>query len=91
MVREIKKILIIPARFLEITEDGEFIINCLIQSKTKSIIEKRLFESFSLKGIDNPNLLFIGILTGVGVMQFNFIDANEYEDLFKNKWSELLK
>jgi hypothetical protein len=91
MNKEVKKILIIPARFIEIIEDGKYVINCLIQNKPKSIIEKRLFESFLLKGIDNPNLLFIGILTGVGVMQINFIDANEYEDLFKKKWSELLK
>lgn len=88
---EVKKILIIPARFVEKTEEGKYIIDVLLQNKHKSITERRLFDEYSLKGIDNPNLLFIGILTGVGVMQCNFMDANDYEDLFKKKWNVLLK
>jgi hypothetical protein len=88
MEKEIKKILIIPGKFLEKAPDGRYIIRCLID---KNYTEDRIFDSFSLDGIKNPNLLFIGIMTGVGMMQINFCQADEFEDLFKKKWKILVK
>lgn len=84
-------IIIIPAKFVKKTDDGEFIIDVFIQNKPKPIIERRIFRPYSLKGICNPNLIFIGIMTGEAFQQINFTDANEYEDLFKKKWNSLLK
>ena len=87
MEKEIKNILILPARFLEKQERG-YVIRCLID---KDHMEDRLFENYSLQGIENPDLVFIGIITGVGVMQINFCDANDYRDLFEKKWNILTK
>jgi len=88
MEKEINKILIIPGKFLEKTPDGRYVIRCLI---TEDYTEDRIFDSFSLDGMKNPNLLFIGIMTGVGIMQINFCQADEFEDLFKKKWKILTK
>jgi hypothetical protein len=54
-------------------------------------VERRVFDKWALDGIENPNYLFIGIMSGVGFMQVNFCDANEYEKLFKKKFEVLLK
>jgi len=88
MEREIKKILIIPGKFLEKMPDGKYAIRCLI---TEDYTEDRAFDSFSLQGMENPDLLFIGIMTGVGTMQINFCQADEFRDLFEKKWNVLLK
>ena len=90
-MKKIFDIIIIPAKFVEKTDDGKFIIDVFIQNKPEPIIEKRLFGSYALKGIDNPNLIFIGIMTGEAFQRITFTDANEYEDLFKKKWNKLLK
>jgi len=87
MEKEIKKILIIPGKFLEKASDGRYIIRCLID---KDYTEDRIFDSFSLDGMKNPKYLLIGIMMGVGIMQINFCQADEFEDLFKKKWKEVL-
>ena len=87
MEQEIHKILIIPGRFLEKMSDGRYVIRCLI---TENYTEDRIFDSYSLDEIENPNLLFIGVMTGVGYSQINFCQADEFEDLFKKHWKEVL-
>jgi hypothetical protein len=87
MEKEIKVIHIIPGRFLEKCED-KYLIKCYID---KNYTEDRLFDSFSLEGMKNPNLVFIGIMTGVGVIQANFCQADEFKKLFEKKWKILLK
>jgi cystathionine beta-lyase family protein involved in aluminum resistance len=49
------------------------------------------FDDNSLKGLINPKYLLIGIMTGVGYMQINFVDANDYEKMFNVKWKILVK
>jgi hypothetical protein len=88
MEREIHNITIIPAKFLYKQEDGRFVIRCFIHD---DYTEDRIFDSYSLQGMENPNLLFIGIMTGVGIIQANFCQADEFEDLFKKKWKILVK
>ncbi len=87
MKKGIKKIIIIPGKFIKKTEEGKYIIKCLI---TDNQTEDRMFDSFSLEGMKNPNLVFIGIMTGVGIIQADFCQADEFEDLFKKKWKSLI-
>jgi len=86
MEKELHKIHIIPARFIE-KRDDKYLIRCLIGDN----FEDRLFDHFALEGMKNPNLLFIGVMTGVGFSQINFCQADEFENLFKEKWKILLK
>ena len=86
MEKELHKIHIIPAKFIEKREE-KYLIRCLVGEN----YEDRLFESFSLQNMINPNLLLIGIMTGVGYTQINFAQADEFEKLFKKHWNVLLK
>jgi hypothetical protein len=88
MKQELHKIFIIPARFIKQTKDNKYVIRCLIE---KNITEDRIFDDNSLKGLINPKYLLIGIMTGVGYMQINFVDANDYEKMFNVKWKILVK
>ena len=83
----INKIDILPAIFIEERDNG-ILVECLLDKKN---LQYRLFDKKLLEGIKNPNLLFIGIMTGVGMLQINVCDANEFEDLFKKKYNVLLK
>ena len=86
MEKELHKIILIPGRFIEKVED-KYIVRCLIGD---NLVEDRIFDSYSLEGMDNPNLLMIGIMTGVGYTQANFIQADEFMKLFKKHWKEVL-
>ncbi len=88
MENEIKYIIIIPARFLEKTAEGKYVIKCYID---KDYCEDRIFDAYSLEGMKNPNLLLIGIKSGVGFVQINFCQADEFKDLFEKKWKILVK
>lgn len=85
MEQELHNIYIIPAKFIE-KRDDKYLIRCLIGET----FEDRLFDHFALEGMKNPNLLLIGIMTGVGFSQINFCQADEFENLFKIKWKEIL-
>ncbi|MDD5648803.1 MAG: hypothetical protein PHF86_00030 [Candidatus Nanoarchaeia archaeon] len=84
---EIINIYILPAKFVKQLDDGKYCIKVL----NDNIIEERIFDEYSLKGIKNPKYLLIGILTGKGFMQINFCDANEFKKLFIKKYGLLLK
>ena len=86
MKRELHKIILIPARFIEKLSDG-YIVRCYID---ENIVEDRKFGIYSLEGMDNPNLLMIGIMTGVGYSQATFVQADEFKKLFKKHWKEVL-
>lgn len=88
MEKELHKIDILPARYIKTIENNKSIIDVLIGGK---VVERRVFDEWAVDGIENPNYLFIGIMSGVGFMQVNFCDANEYEKLFKKKFEVLLK
>ena len=81
----IKKINIIPSRFLEWADDGA-IVRCLMDDNS---FEDRFFEKILLGNIINPKYLFIGIIIGTGFTQINVVDANEFEELFKEKYTSL--
>ena len=78
----------LPAIFVEKQDDGRFVVDVLI---CKNVVERRIFDEYSLMGIENPKLVFIGIMTGVGFMQINFCNANKYEKMFKKKWNALFE
>ena len=86
MEKELHKIQILPAKFVEKRPDGKYVVGILIDDDR---VENMIFDSFSLEGIVNPKYLLIGIMTGVGVMQINFCQADDIEDLFKKKWKIL--
>jgi 2-phosphoglycerate kinase len=86
-MKNLHEIYIIPGKFIK-KENNKYIIKCLIE---KDITENRIFDEYSLRGIENPNLVFIGIMTGVGMMQISFVNANEFKYLFRKKWKVLLK
>jgi hypothetical protein len=87
MEKEIKEIIILPARFIE-KRDDKYLIKVLLE---KEYTQDRLFDEYSLMGMVNPKYLLIGIMTGVGTLQINFCQADDIEDLFKKKWKILTK
>lgn len=94
-MEEVSKIIIIPALFLRKTEKG-YVVRCLVD---KDYTEDMMFEEYSLKGIENPKYLLIGIKSGHGVRrgekygftQIIFVDANDLEKMFIKKWMKLYK
>lgn len=86
--KTIHEIEIIPAKFLRKTDDGKYVLRCLVDI---NYYEDRMFDELSLMGIKNPNYILIGIIIGKGFMQVNFIDANEFENTFNKKWKTLNK
>jgi hypothetical protein len=88
MKQELHKIIILPAKFVEKTPDGKYVVRCLLDDNHA---EDYLFDSFSLEGIENPKYLLIGIMTGVGFSQITFMQAGEFEKYFKTKWKILAK
>lgn len=82
---DIQKIWMFPAKYVE-KRDNKHVIKVVISDDK---YEVRIFDSYACEGIENPNLLFFSILTGVGILQVNFIDANKYNTLFKKKWNIL--
>jgi len=80
---KIHEIQIIPAKFLRKTEDGKYVLRCLVDI---NYFEDRIFDEYSLMNINNPNYILIGIIIGEGFMQINFADANKYKHTFKLKW-----
>jgi hypothetical protein len=88
MEKELHKIDIIPAKFIEKTPDNKYIVRFLLDNEHT---EDYLLDSFSLEGMKNPKYLLIGIMTGVGFSQVNFCQADEFEKYFKTKWKILTK
>lgn len=83
---EIKHIDIVPTVFIRHEDDADVVLMLY----PNGIIEQKLFTKNMLKGIDNPKYLLVGIITGVGVMQLNVVDANEFKKMFFENWMELL-
>lgn len=87
MEEELLKITFIPAKFIKYREDGNLLIDCYLN---KDLIQRRAFEPLLFSEFKELNLIFIGLMTGKGMMGINVCDANEYENMFIDKWSELL-
>jgi len=88
MKREILEIHVIPAKFVKKREDGKVIIRCLL-GVGGNTIQQRVFEPNMITGMRNPNYLLIGIKTGVGYLETKIIQADEFADVFKDKWKAL--
>lgn len=92
MIEKIHKIRIIPARFAENIDDNRCILNCFIgkDNMANDVIQERVFEREMIENIENPTYLFIGLMHGEGFIQATFVDANDFEDLFIEKWGSLV-
>jgi len=86
--KELLEVYIIPAVFVGYREDGNVKLECLENGENTVV---RAFEPNLINGVVNPKYLLLGITTGVNHMQLTLCDASEFEDLFKEKWSVLLK
>lgn len=87
MEEEIKEIVIVPAIYLGVREDGNVLLKCLQGEETVN----RAFEPRMFKGMEDPKYLLLGIMTGVGTMRLTIADGSEWENLYHEKWSVLLK
>ena len=87
MEQELHDIYIIPAVFVKYREDGNVVLRCL---QGKGTVD-RAFEPILIKDIKTPKYLLLGIMTGVGYMQLNVGDGEEFKHLFKTKWNVLIK
>ena len=88
MKREVLQIHVIPAKFVKKREDGKLIIRCLL-GLGGNTIQQRVFEGNMCEGMINPNYLLIGIKTGTGYIETKFIQAEDFADVFKDKWKAL--
>ena len=79
------KLIIVPAMFLEFIGDKHCKINCY----RKGGYEQLMFEKEMVEHIDDPTYLFIGLMSGPGFVQANFVDAKDFEDLFIEKWGSI--
>jgi len=86
MKKELLKIIIVPAKFIEKADDGKVILRCLLDNEET---QDRAFDSFTTEGIENPKYLLIGIMTGVGFIQINVCDGSEFEEYFNTIWKTL--
>ena len=87
MKKELLKITLIPAKFVEYREDGNLLIDCYLDD---TLIQRRAFEPKLFTDFKKLNLMFIGLMTGNGFMGINVCEANEHEEMFKEKWNKLL-
>ena len=83
----IDKIDIVPARFIKYREDGNVLLRCLQGEGTVD----RAFEPRMFKGMDDIDLILIGVMTGGNMMKITIADGSEFENLYHEKWSVLLK
>lgn len=88
MKREILEIHVIPAKFVTRRGDGKAIIRCLL-GVGGNTIQQRVFEPNMIAGMVKPNYLLIGIKTGVGFLETKIVQADEFADVFKDKWKAL--
>ena len=86
MEKEIHKVLMLPARFLEVVDKEKVRIRIMLDD---GIIQEKTMPKELIDDVLNPNYLFVGITTGVNHMQLDVCDANEFNEIFKEKWSEI--
>lgn len=81
------KIDIIPAIYIGKREDGNVLLRCLQGDETVV----RAFQPSMFDGFKNPKYILLGVMTGGNVIGLNVCDGSEFENLYHEKWSELLK
>jgi len=87
MTETIEQIVIVPAIYVGEREDGNVLLKCLQGEETVN----RAFEPRMFKNMENPKYLLLGIMTGGNMMRLTIADGSEWENLYHEKWSVLLK
>ena len=87
MEERIDKIDIIPAIFVKYREDGNVLLRCLQGEGTVD----RAFEPRMFKKMEDVKFFLLGIMTGGNMMKLTIADGSEWENLYHEKWSVLLK
>ena len=83
----VEKIDIVPAVFVRYRDDGNVLLRCLQGEDTVD----RAFEPRLFKNMGELKYLLLGIMTGKNMMRLTICDGGEWEDLYHEKWSVLLK
>ena len=87
MEERIDKIDIIPAIFVKYREDGNVLLRCLQGEGTVD----RAFEPRMFKKMEDVKFFLLGVATGGNTMTLTIGDGTEFENLYHEKWSVLLK
>jgi len=87
MEKTLDKIDIIPAVFVKYREDGNILLRCLQGEGTVD----RAFEPKMFKEMKDIKFFLLGIMTGGNTMTLTIGDGSEFENLYHEKWSVLLK
>jgi len=87
MEEKVEEIVIVPAVFVKYREDGNVLLRCLQGEETVD----RAFEPRMFKNMENPKYLLLGVMTGGNMMRLTIADGSEWENLYHEKWSVLLK
>ena len=87
MTESIDKIDIVPAIYLKIREDGNVLLRCLQGEETVD----RAFEPRMFKKMKDVKFFLLGVATGGNTMTLTIADGTEWENLYHEKWSVLLK
>lgn len=85
-IGEINVINIVPAKFVEKNVDGNIVLKCYLNEDN---LLRRSFDPLMFKKFKEIEYVFIGIITGVGMIKINVVDANQYKSLFEEYWSVL--
>lgn len=72
---------------MEFEGDDHCILDCIVDDDR---VERLKFEREMIEHIQNPTYLLIGIMSGPGFVQANFVDGTEFEKLFEKHWKELV-
>jgi len=83
----VEKIDIVPAIFVKYREDGNVLLRCLQGEGTVD----RAFEPRMFKGMEDVKFFLLGIMTGGNMMRLTIGDGTEFENIYHEKWSVLLK
>ena len=87
MEETIDRIDIVPAIFVKYREDGNVLLRCLQGEGTVD----RAFEPRLFKKMEDVKFFLLGVKTGGNTMTLTIGDGTEFEDLYHEKWSVLLK
>ena len=87
MEERVDKIDIVPAIYIKHREDGNILLRCL---QGEEYVD-RAFEPRMFKGYEDVKFFLIGVTTGVNMMKITIADGSDFENLYHEKWSVLLK
>lgn len=86
MKKSIEKIIILPARFIEVVNNEKIRIKMMLDNGD---IQEKTMGKIMIDNIENPDYLFVGISLGVNHTQLDVCDGSEFKNIFHEKWSSL--